>query len=54
MFMDQWDYSKVPKLELKWFIEKDHWIDLIVEGADIRYIGTSDISEQIGRFSSSG
>lgn len=39
MFMDQWDYSKVPKLELKWFIEKEHWIDLIVEVADIRYIG---------------
>jgi hypothetical protein len=38
--MDQWDYSKVPKLELKWFIVEDHWIDLIVEGTDIKYIGT--------------
>ena len=40
MCMDQWDYSKVPKLELKWFIEEEHWIDLIVESVDIRYIGT--------------
>lgn len=39
--MDHWDDSKVPKLELKWFIDEDHWINLIVEeGGDIRYKGT--------------
>ena len=38
--MVKWSYSKVPKMELKWDIVEDHWIDLVVEGNDISYIGT--------------
>ena len=35
-----WDYSQIPERKWTWTLEKDHWMDLVVNFSGLNYYGT--------------
>jgi len=45
-----WDYTDIPARKWQWFLETDHWIELVVDAKGLTYIGTDWTSQSGGGY----